>query len=69
MPMYSFRCKKCGKQFEELLSMKDASFAVCPECGGEGERHWMGKQNHVSSKSAPACPMAESCGKCCPHSH
>lgn len=34
MPLYEFTCSKCGKTFEELLTLADlASAAVaCPHC-------------------------------------
>ena len=31
MPTYEYECGKCRKTFEVFQSMKDASFAVCPE--------------------------------------
>ena len=33
MPIYEFKCKKCGKKFEELLYGSDCFKVVCPECG------------------------------------
>jgi putative FmdB family regulatory protein len=33
MPLYEYRCKKCGKQFERLRRMHDADREQeCPEC-------------------------------------
>ena len=33
MPLYEYRCKKCGKQFERLRRMQDADREQeCPEC-------------------------------------
>jgi len=37
MPMYDFRCLKCGAIFERLSKM-DAAPPPCPECGGATER-------------------------------
>lgn len=53
MPMYSFFCPNCGKHFEELLSMKDKDFALCPDCGTRGERNWMGKRNFIKRQKRP----------------
>lgn len=35
MPLYEFTCRKCGKVFEELLSLSElaAGEVVCPACG------------------------------------
>lgn len=34
MPMYEFRCLRCGERFEKLLKMQDAdSDLECPKCG------------------------------------
>ena len=68
MPMYSFFCPECGKQFEELLSMKDKDVAHCPDCGAKGERNWMGKRNFIKKSENAVCPNAGSCcAGACPH--
>jgi putative FmdB family regulatory protein len=33
MPIYEFACSKCGRSFEELVSMSKISEVVCPQCG------------------------------------
>ncbi len=33
MPIYEYRCKKCGFQKEFLQRMSDAPLTNCPECG------------------------------------
>lgn len=34
MPIYEFRCKKCGETFEALRSMGDTGEDLaCPTCG------------------------------------
>ena len=36
MPMYEYRCRKCGKSFEMLRRMQDADHDLkCPECQSE----------------------------------
>jgi putative FmdB family regulatory protein len=33
MPLYEYRCQKCGKSFEMLRRMQDADRETeCPEC-------------------------------------
>ena len=37
MPMYEYRCPKCGKRFEMLRRMQDADRDVeCPDCRSAG---------------------------------
>jgi putative FmdB family regulatory protein len=35
MPTYTFKCRKCDKTFEEILSFKEyeAGKRKCPKCG------------------------------------
>ncbi|KAF0178671.1 MAG: FmdB family regulatory protein [Limisphaerales bacterium] len=38
MPTYDYVCDKCGLQFEQVQSMKDARLTTCPKevCGQKG---------------------------------
>jgi len=38
LPLYEYRCKKCGQHFEKIQRFSDDSLSVCSECGGELER-------------------------------
>ncbi|MCX5886014.1 MAG: zinc ribbon domain-containing protein [Proteobacteria bacterium] len=33
MPIFEFRCRKCGKEFEELILSSDPD-PCCPQCQG-----------------------------------
>jgi putative FmdB family regulatory protein len=35
MPIYGYRCKSCGHEFEVLQKMVDVPLKVCPKCSGE----------------------------------
>lgn len=37
MPIYEFKCKKCGQRFDELAPAGTASLA-CPACGSGDTR-------------------------------
>ncbi len=32
MPMYQYRCDKCGKELEEFHKVDDRNNQICPEC-------------------------------------
>jgi putative FmdB family regulatory protein len=34
MPIYEYRCRQCGNQFEVLQRFSDAPVATCRECQG-----------------------------------
>ena len=38
MPLYEYRCSKCGKNFEKIQKFSSKPRARCPECGGSGKR-------------------------------
>lgn len=36
MPIYEFRCRKCGHRFERMQKMSDPHPAACPKCKAKG---------------------------------
>ncbi len=54
MPLLKFRCKKCGKVFDELTALTQMDRVKCPVCGGVTERAYEGK-----------CSGSKSCGEGC----
>jgi putative FmdB family regulatory protein len=34
MPMYEFKCKQCGQQYEELVRNNEEKVS-CPKCGSD----------------------------------
>ena len=40
MPIYEYRCKKCGAHLEKRQSISDAPLTECEACGGELEKQW-----------------------------
>ncbi|HVW77470.1 MAG TPA: zinc ribbon domain-containing protein [Alloacidobacterium sp.] len=38
VPLYEYRCKACGHQFEKIQSFSAPEEKICPVCGGEVER-------------------------------
>lgn len=38
MPLYEYKCVKCGHRFEKIESLSASEIKKCPECGGRAER-------------------------------
>ena len=38
MPLYEYRCKKCGHHFERIQKFSDPHVKKCPDCGGAVEQ-------------------------------
>ncbi|HEV2351844.1 MAG TPA: FmdB family zinc ribbon protein [Terriglobia bacterium] len=37
MPLYEYRCAKCGEQFEKIRKFSDPPLTKCEKCGGKLE--------------------------------
>ena len=77
MPIYEYKCDKCGKVFEEHQSIHDKAVTECVHCKGPVKRvfspigiSFKGSGFHVtdygkkSADAAPACPDAGSSSSC-----
>jgi len=38
LPLYEYRCLKCGKQVEKIQKFSDSPLKTCKHCGGRLER-------------------------------
>jgi putative FmdB family regulatory protein len=38
MPLYEYKCKKCGHRFERIQRFSDPMVKKCPDCGGQVEQ-------------------------------
>ena len=38
MPLYEYKCVKCGNRFEKIEHMSAPAIQKCPKCGGKAER-------------------------------
>ncbi len=62
MPIYEYRCEKCGNAFEKLRPMREAEEPTdCPRCGQIiAKKQWSACCVSVSGGSAS--PSAGGCG-------
>ncbi|MEP6945202.1 MAG: FmdB family zinc ribbon protein [Acidobacteriota bacterium] len=40
MPIYEYKCKQCGSQFEKRQSVSDEPLSTCEKCHGRLEKQW-----------------------------
>lgn len=75
MPIFEYRCSKCNKVFEELVTGdRDKTFS-CPFCGCKDTEKLMSAIGVISmgknsdSGCGSQCSHAATCpsGGCCPH--
>lgn len=38
MPLYEYRCRKCGTRVEKIQKFSDPPLEICAACGGQLER-------------------------------
>ncbi len=70
MPMYEFVCRKCGKDFEQRLSMAEAETGKppCPGCGSRAVEQQLSSANIAMGGGAGSFESGgSSCsgGGCC----
>ncbi|MDD5524742.1 MAG: zinc ribbon domain-containing protein [Smithella sp.] len=57
MPLYEYQCKKCGKQFEKVVSISEAGKKqICPYCGGKNTEKLFSVFAAKSSSSSAGIP-------------
>ncbi|HPC46550.1 MAG TPA: zinc ribbon domain-containing protein [Deltaproteobacteria bacterium] len=54
MPIYEYKCKKCGQEFEALVPMRATEPPRCPACGN----------NHVTKKISMIASGTSGCASC-----
>ncbi|MEP7148894.1 MAG: zinc ribbon domain-containing protein [Acidobacteriota bacterium] len=40
MPIYEYKCRKCGEHFERRQTLSDEPLKSCEKCGGGLEKQW-----------------------------
>ncbi len=78
MPIFEYRCNKCGNIFEELLLGERNRTFPCPRCGNEQTEKIVSVIGGITSgRKSAASPCESKCkdvsgcaaaaGSCCPH--
>ena len=66
MPIYQYKCVKCGHAFEVLTGMDRRDGVTCPKCGGEVKRDYTGACSFGPMKYAQkAADRCEGCPHAC----
>lgn len=64
MPIYEYRCQRCGAQFEALVMNRGAASEVaCKSCQSQ-EVEKLFSAFAVKAQDAAPAPMAGGCGSC-----
>ena len=65
MPIYDYKCIRCGNRFDLLRSVSDSSPVACPKCGGEVARVYEGKWlAGKASAGSGGCSCGGNCSGC-----
>ena len=64
MPLLQYKCKACGKKFDELVK-SHLDKVICPDCGGESARDWSGEMFSSTGKQSKKCSgNCKTCSGC-----
>lgn len=67
MPLYEYRCEKCGQTCELLMRNSNDTPEACPKCGAASLTKIMSSfavGPAVPSSPAPSCGSCASAGSC-----
>ncbi len=66
MPIFEFRCIKCGNVFEKLfVTRQEESIVYCPKCNADSPKRIISKTNYImgsSQDSGKIKKITKSCG-------
>ena len=79
MPIFEYRCARCGKVYEELIFGDRDRNVPCPACGSDKTVKIPSVIGGITRGTSSASPCGSSCtsasacaasgGGCCPHAH
>ena len=63
MPIYDYRCKECGTEFEKMVRLSEADRSpLCPQCGSQDTRKQITTFASLNSTSSTRGSSSSSCG-------
>jgi putative FmdB family regulatory protein len=78
MPIFEYRCNKCGNVYEELVFGDRDRKVPCPSCGSDKSEKILSVIGGIAMGGSsapscgPSCAGASACaagGGCCPHAN
>jgi len=70
MPLYEYKCAKCGHRFEKIVKFSDPPIKKCPKCNGKLEQlisspaiQFKGTGWYVTDYAGKSAPAEESAKK------
>ncbi len=63
MPLFEYQCKKCKKEFEELVRNSDEK-VCCPKCSSGKVHKKMSVFAHKSGEKFRSSSVSSSCSSC-----
>ena len=64
MPLLEYKCKNCGKIFDELVKKYDDD-VFCPDCNQKAERNYSGQMYTQTGKQTKKCTgNCKNCSGC-----
>ena len=64
MPIYEYKCGKCGNFFEELVASSRSGNVPCSLCGSAETQKCVSAIGGISVKGASAAPPCAAAGGC-----
>jgi putative FmdB family regulatory protein len=55
MPIYEYKCEKCGNSFEKLVFGSDKEPVSCPECKAKDVKRLLSSTGFISSSGGGGC--------------
>ncbi|MBW2107840.1 MAG: zinc ribbon domain-containing protein [Deltaproteobacteria bacterium] len=62
MPLYEYRCTKCGLEFERIVFSTDKQRVTCPQCGASQTKRLLSVFSSGEASGRGPGTLTSSCG-------